>query len=298
MVETYKKDILSSFKIRRISRPASFQAQMSRRCFNCFSYYHRVAQCRDSTRCWVCKKWRHSFAGCPRKRVLGNDLPPPTLPFSPANALASSSVCPSHASSSSVRLSTNQQAPMDNRRALGERSRSHSRPRWEPDGRIMGNAINFSGNPRFSPTIAFKSAATSPEMDERTMMLSNYALRILEKGALGVESYEELKVIVSHHFGFSKHELLVYRSHADPFIIIFSNRSARDLVFAAGRLIDGQVELCFEAWDLDGFRDRTMLPYHVRLIIEGIPHHAWSQDIADRVLCDEALIHRVQECSR
>jgi hypothetical protein len=41
---------------------------------------------------------------------------------------------------------------------------------------------------------------------------------------------------------------------------------------------------------LDGFGDRTILSYHVRMSIEGIPHHAWSQDFADRTLSiEEAL---------
>jgi hypothetical protein len=75
---------------------------------------------------------------------------------------------------------------MDSRRALGERSRSHSRLRWEPDGRIMGSAVNFQGNPRFRLAVAFKSATTSPAMDERKMILSNHALRVSEKGVLGV----------------------------------------------------------------------------------------------------------------
>jgi hypothetical protein len=166
---------ISSVPSRYVISPGqqAFKHRLLGRCFKCFAYDHRVAQCRDPTCCWVCKKWGHSSVACPRKRALGNVLPPPTLPFSLASALASS-VRPSRASSSSVRLPTNQQTPMDSRRALGERSRNH--PRWEPDGRIMENVVNFPSNPRFRPTIASKSATTSPEMDERRMMLSNHAL--------------------------------------------------------------------------------------------------------------------------
>jgi hypothetical protein len=59
-----------------------------------------------------------------------------------------------------------------------------------------------------------------------------------KKGQWGMRSCDELKTVITHHFGFSKHELLAYRSVPDPFVIIFSDRRARDLVFAAGRLID------------------------------------------------------------
>jgi hypothetical protein len=59
--------------------------------------------------------------------------------------------------------------------------------------------------------------------------------------------------------------------------------------------VDGPIELGFHAWDLDHFGDREVLPFHVRLCIEGIPHHAWSKGIADVVLRDEAMIHHVEE---
>jgi hypothetical protein len=41
-----------------------------------------------------------------------------------------------------------------------------------------------------------------------------------------------------------------------------------------GRVIDGLIELNFHAWDLDRFSDREIIPYQVRLCIEGIPQHA------------------------
>jgi hypothetical protein len=43
-----------------------------------------------------------------------------------------------------------------------------------------------------------------------------------------------------------------------------------------GKVIDGPIELCFSEWELDEFDDRAIIPYHVRLCIEGIPQHAWS----------------------
>jgi hypothetical protein len=48
------------------------------------------------------------------------------------------------------------------------------------------------------------------------------------------------------------------------------------MVIVAGKVIDGPIELCFSEWELDEFDDRAIIPYHVRLCIEGIPQHAWS----------------------
>jgi hypothetical protein len=64
---------------------------------------------------------------------------------------------------------------------------------------------------------------------------------------VGVRSCDELKNVIAHHFGFNKHELLVYHSVPDPFVIIFSDKRARDLLFGVGRLIDDPLELSFSA---------------------------------------------------
>jgi hypothetical protein len=68
--------------------------------------------------------------------------------------------------------------------------------------------------------------------------------------------------------------MYAYHSNPHPFIVIFSEKTARDVVFAAGRLIDGHVELSSSAWELDEFGERAIIPYHVRLSIEGLPQHA------------------------
>jgi hypothetical protein len=191
---------------------------------------------------------------------------------------------------------------MERRRSLGHDTLSKSCSVMNLSEEAMLNfqdsAINFPGNPWFWPRVAFKMAPTSLDMDDRKRMLTNDALLVKEEGSLSVRSCDELRDIIFHHFGIRKHEVYVYHSHPHPFIIIFSDRHARDVVFAAGRAIDGAVELRFSAWDIDKFGDRTNIPYHVKLSIEGIPQHAWSHEIAAKVLGDEAFIHHVKEATR
>jgi hypothetical protein len=138
-------------------------------------------------------------------------------------------------------------------------------------------------------------ADTTDEMEQRCCLLTSRALVITEEGPLTIQSKEEVKSIIMHHFGIRKHELHIYRSYPEPFLVLFSEIHDRDLVFAVGKVIEGPFELGFHSWELDRFGDRQIIPYHVRLCIEGIPHHAWSKQLADKVLCDEALIHHVEE---
>jgi hypothetical protein len=66
-------------------------------------------------------------------------------------------------------------------------------------------------------------------------------------------------------------------------------------VFARGRVSDGPVNLRFHSWDIDHFGERVLIPFHVKLSIEGIPHHAWYQEIAEKIVGDEAVIHHVDQ---
>ncbi|GJM90736.1 hypothetical protein PR202_ga07044 [Eleusine coracana subsp. coracana] len=130
---------------------------------------------------------------------------------------------------------------------------------------VRGSAVNYPGIPRFRPRFASKIAFTLEDIEERRELLTNNALIITEE---------------------------------DPFIVIFSKSSTRDIVYDADRVVDGLVELRFHAWDLDRFGETTNVLFHVKLSIEGIPQHAWFQEIADKVLCDEAVIHHVEEATR
>jgi hypothetical protein len=162
----------------------------------------------------------------------------------------------------------------------------------------QGSAINFPGNPWFLPHVAFKMAQSSANMEEKKERLSHLALLFFEDGAVRLRSCEELKDVILHHFGIRKHELAVYHSSPKPFVIIFPDRRARDIVFVAGRVIDGSLELSFSEWDMDRLGDRAIIPYHVKLSIEGIPPHAWSQNLVDKILGDAVVIHHIEESTR
>lgn len=255
-----------------------------------------MAQYRDPSKCWKCKGSSHISSSCNsskgsaphhatqqesrHRRKNQNPLSPAaTLPPKPIG----------------------QTSPVDMQRVLERRlsigSASVASQRLDLQ-EARGSAINYPGNPRFHPRLAFKFAATTDDMEDRKEMMRNHAVVVTEEGPLGLQSKEELKDIIRLHFGIRKHEFYAYRSYPDPFVLIFPEAHDRDVVFAAGRLVDGPIELRFHLWDLDRFGDCCMIPFHVKLSIEGLPQHAWFQEIADKVLCDEAIIHHVEEETR
>jgi hypothetical protein len=62
-------------------------------------------------------------------------------------------------------------------------------------------------------------------------MLSRLALLVTEEGLMRLRSTEDVKDIIFHHFRIRKYELCVYHSRPDPFLVIFPDRHARDVVF-------------------------------------------------------------------
>jgi hypothetical protein len=163
---------------------------------------------------------------------------------------------------------------------------------------ICGSAINFLGNPWFRPRCAFKRIHTFEDMDHRQHFLERHAVVISNVGPISVKSREEIKVLIQHHCGIHKHEFSIHRHRPKPYIAIFHETHARDVVFAAGRIVEGPFELEFHAWDLDRSGHREIVPYHVKISIEGLPQHAWCPKVAQKVMCDEVTIQYVDEATR
>jgi hypothetical protein len=141
-------------------------------CFNCLASDHQVAQCRDFSRCWKCRKFGHISSSCSKT--------PSTAKRSPGSQPWVAKAPPS----SSSHLGSENFISMDRRRSFGE-GYSRNPILREADGSVRGSAINFPGNPRFRPRVAFKSAPASPAMDERKDLLSGFALRVKEEGPMG-----------------------------------------------------------------------------------------------------------------
>jgi hypothetical protein len=129
-------------------------------------------------------------------------------------------------------------------------------------------------------------------------MLVHRALLVKEVRPMAAASHAKVADIIEHHFGFLRYEFHVIRSSSEPFVIIFFDRAARNKVFARGKAVDGPVELRFHPWDADGFGEHTILPYHIKLSVEGLPHHAWFPETVDNILGDEVVVHHVDQISR
>jgi hypothetical protein len=89
---------------------------------------------------------------------------------------------------------------------------------------------------------------------QRRSMLGHHALLVPEEGPRGVTSKEEVADFIEHHFGLLRNEFQVIRSSLVPFLLIFSERAARDVGFARGRVMDGPVRAVISLLGCGSFR--------------------------------------------
>jgi hypothetical protein len=84
-----------------------------------------------------------------------------------------------------------------------------------------GCPVNFPSNPHFRLVVASKTAPTSSAMEAREDLFTHHGVVVREVGPLALRSYEDLKDIILHQFGFRKHEFHVHHSYPASFIMIF-----------------------------------------------------------------------------
>jgi hypothetical protein len=233
--------------------------------------------CRDPPKCW---RSGHISPRCPSPPLLKEK--PKTARLSSLNRSAPSSLPFHYSSSDWTPTPSTHRAAMARRLSLG--SSSAGSRRWYSGANqdcLRAEAVHdrprvadFPDNPRRHPQIVEKLAWASDEVQQRRELLTHHALLVTEEGPLGVASREEVAEIIGHHFDLLRYEYHVFQNNPEPFIILFSDRATRDVVFARGKVSDGPVELRFHAWDVDRFGERSVLPFNVKLSIEGLRHHA------------------------
>jgi hypothetical protein len=81
--------------------------------------------------------------------------------------------------------------------------------------------------------------------------LAEHVILVSDNGSMRVSTRDEVREIIFQHFGIRKDQFYVTRSSHEPSIVYFHETHARDVVFAARRVVEGPVELGVHAWDLD-----------------------------------------------
>ncbi|KAL6641833.1 hypothetical protein ACP70R_020014 [Stipagrostis hirtigluma subsp. patula] len=154
------------------------------------------------------------------------------------------------------------------------------------------------GDSNSRPRFSFKSVATTPEMVLRRDTLLHHGLLVTEEGRLRVESRDEVAEALSRFFGIRLFDFKVYRHRPEPFLLMFSDRRVKEMV-EEHRVLDwGDFTFRFHPWRVERYADRAPHPFYVKLYLEGVPLHAWNEDVVAKIICDECVLHYVEENTR
>ena len=102
----------------------------------------------------------------------------------------------------------------------------------------------------------------------------------LPRGA-GAEDIEHLLIDELH---LRRGEVTVYVNQPEPFLIRFENASHCDEARRRGRFMGNGIDICVRRWRSLTHALGMRIFFRVRLYLDGIPDHAWTPDIVERVI--------------
>jgi hypothetical protein len=87
----------------------------------------------------------------------------------------------------------------------------------------------------------------------------------------------------------------VARSPPGDFLVTFTHRHHREAAVAARDFLHSNLDFRIRPWQLVALGERHDLYFHVRLCLEGIPPHAWNENIAKRSVARACVLDYVEE---
>jgi hypothetical protein len=96
-------------------------------------------------------------------------------------------------------------------------------------------------------------------------------------------------------FGVRTEDIMVARSPPGDFLVTFTHRHHREAAVAARDILHSNLDFRIRPWQLVALGERHDLYFHVRLCLEGIPPHAWNENIAKRSVARACVLDYVEE---
>lgn len=153
------------------------------------------------------------------------------------------------------------------------------------------------GDPAERPEDTSTTAFTNSDMEDELVRLSSHAaVAWIGRNRPRVEPGVVKKAICSK-LGVLPEDVTVVKHHPEDFYIDFTHRHHRDEAVNREMLPHGNLEIHIRPWRLLTHGDFCSLQYHVKLCLEGIPLHAWNENIAKRAIARACDLDYVKETS-
>ncbi|CAN6245272.1 unnamed protein product [Urochloa humidicola] len=240
------------------------------KCLNCFSTEHRVASCRYTTRCWRCLQIGHKAVACPSRGVRAQ--PHHTSAASPCTA-------PPYTAAD---------------RAVYTASRSYLQVvKGEPTP-----LATYPGDPRGRPDYAACTiSATGPIKRKRDALIGKTMVCWLTGNRHDTGTHHVIDAL-DEQLHISRHDVRVVKHFPEQYLVFFSDSRAYYRVLHYRRVRNRGRMFNFEPWTERRNSVESKLEFRVRLRIEGMPVHAWSEEVVAQIIGQHCAIHYVEEHTR
>lgn len=153
----------------------------------------------------------------------------------------------------------------------------------------------YPGDPRARPaTQTVFVSATGAIKRRRDALIGKAAVCWLQGNNHDTEPYHVGDALKSQ-LGLGFDDFQVVKHYPEQYLVIFSDEHCRQRVTRQQSIIDGGRTFNFDTWNETRKAEDTHLEFHVNLRIEGIPPHAWGEDVAAMILGRSCTIHYVEE---
>nr|TKW31403.1 hypothetical protein SEVIR_2G103800v2 [Setaria viridis] len=268
-------------------RPSSrallaFKRETEGRCFRCLAPNHLASACRDPVRC---RRFGHRERECraarPQPQWRSELRGPPRTPTPPAKP---SDTAPDH------RLPPNNTRPSTHRHSSNRRPPIAEHHPLQPRATTPKMAI---GDPNTRPEVetVFVSTTFHLEHDARdweACALVPWALHLPpDAGA------RDIADLLTRELHLQPGDVAVTLHQPKPYLIRFEQAEHAAEARRRGRFTGAGIDICLRTWrsltHALGFR----IFYRVRLCLDGIPSHAWTPEIVERVIGHKCALQHI-----
>ncbi|XP_072147512.1 uncharacterized protein [Setaria viridis] len=252
-------------------RRKKYREHVKGKCLNCYSTQHRVAHCNYQAKCWRCLKPGHQALSCPSRRNRYKQPSPEQQQHS-------------HTPPRSTQAG---QATRTADRSYLQAAKGESTP-----------MAAYPGDPRARSDQAFCAVtATGSIKRRREALVGRSAVCWLNGNSHDTGTHHVVEAL-EEQLHINRHEVRVVKHFPEQYLVFFSDcRAFNRVLHHRGIRNRGRV-FNFEPWSEGRNAVESKLEYRVRLRIEGMPVHAWSEAVAAQVIGQHCAIHFVEEQSR
>nr|XP_034603213.1 uncharacterized protein LOC117863543 [Setaria viridis] len=156
----------------------------------------------------------------------------------------------------------------------------------------------YPGDPRARPDQAFCAVtATGSIKRRREALVGRSAICWLNGNSHDTGTHHVVEAL-EEQLHINRHEVRVVKHFPEQYLVFFSDCRAYNRVLHHRGIRNRGRVFNFEPWSEGRNAVESKLEYRVRLRIEGMPVHAWSEAVAAQVIGQHCAIHFVEEQSR